>query len=223
MTARVMAEQKWCSHCGEVQPLKNFSKDNTTRDGLRYWCRECMSVYKHDAYHNPDHPAHASVILVDEKMRQPEHSYAWVYRERDWRNQGIRCVIGCEENRGYLCRTHYQRAWDIQDGRCALCNGLFFRGVKPYPAADHLHQDGKVGPFRGILHGGIRGSCNVGLLGRYENCRLPISADLADPLEAAIEKYLSDPPAALLADQEGRPRYATYRKDVKYSAPPVKE
>lgn len=36
-------EMKRCSHCGELLPLNNFSKSNTSSTGYRSWCKECIN------------------------------------------------------------------------------------------------------------------------------------------------------------------------------------
>ena len=36
---------KRCSKCGETKPLTEFNKDKSTRDGLRYECRDCSREY----------------------------------------------------------------------------------------------------------------------------------------------------------------------------------
>ena len=35
---------KRCSKCRETKRVVGFSKDRSTKDGLRYWCKECMKT-----------------------------------------------------------------------------------------------------------------------------------------------------------------------------------
>lgn len=208
---------KICPKCRVGQPLENFGRHKGTKDGLQQWCRACDAAYHHEAYHNPSHPAHESRVrnawlsskAAAVKMILPEHPYTWGNRERDWRRRGILCLFNCRKNKGFLCREHYIKCWELQGGRCGICGGLITRGLKPYPSADHYHSQGKFGPFRGILHGGKIG-CNIRLLGAYERGKFPVSVDLADPLVEAMRAYLRCPPAARLADHEYQPRYASY-------------
>ena len=128
------------------------------------------------------------------RKKNSDHPYAWTRRENNWRRYRVECLPGCTANDGWLCRQHYLTVWEFQGGRCPICDGFLPRGVKPYPAADHLHRDpdGR-GPFRGILHGGPTG-CNVRFVGGYEKGRrFP-----DERLNADCEAYLSDPPAVRL-------------------------
>ena len=187
---------KRCTKCGVEKEEGEFQRNKWRRDGLHNWCKACDRAYKQDAWRDPNHAAHLSRLRGSQRTvrlrKEPEHSYAWTHRERNWRHGKIECVPGCSANGGFLCRTHYQTLWDYQGGRCALCGGLLARGMKPYPAADHYHRDpdGR-GPIRGLLHGGKTG-CNIRILGAFEAGRkVPDEA-----LEIACRGYLENPPSA---------------------------
>ena len=187
---------KRCSKCGVEWEEGGFDRNKRKKDGLQDWCRACCRAYHQDRWRDSAHPAHASCVRGILKSHQlakiSEHSYAWVHREKNWRDRKIECVPGCSANEGFLCRTHYQALWDYQGGRCGLCGGLLARGMKPYPAADHWHRDpdGR-GPIRGLLHGGKTG-CNIRILGAFEAGRkVPDEA-----LEIACRDYLENPPSS---------------------------
>ena len=143
---------------------------------------------------------HSGRVENEEKPKIPDHPRAWTNRERNWRYQGILCLPGCVRNRGFLCREHYKSLLEYQGGKCGLCGGILFLGVKPYPSSDHQHAnpDGS-GPIRGILHGGKIG-CNTRFLGGYESGKRfnPI-------LDALCAAYVASPPSAKLAALEGTP------------------
>ena len=40
-----MKDTKRCSKCGRELPLECFGKDKNSKDGLQYWCRECLKEY----------------------------------------------------------------------------------------------------------------------------------------------------------------------------------
>ena len=187
---------KRCPKCGVEKEEGEFYKNKRRTDGLSGWCRACNSTYFKDAWRNPTHPAHASLVLSAVKHNQlkkiSEHSYAWTGREVNWRQRKVECVPGCVANDGFLCSEHYGALWDFQGGRCGLCGGLLARDMKPYPAADHWHRDpdGR-GPIRGLLHGGKTG-CNIRILGAFEAGRkVPDEA-----LEIACRAYLENPPSS---------------------------
>lgn len=52
-----MEVTKKCTKCGEEKPLAQFSKQNGTKDGLKYSCKICNSKIAKDRYsvHKEDH------------------------------------------------------------------------------------------------------------------------------------------------------------------------
>lgn len=48
---------KICSKCKKEKDIKEFSKDRTTKDGLRYWCKECVSKYNKE-FHQKNKEKH---------------------------------------------------------------------------------------------------------------------------------------------------------------------
>jgi hypothetical protein len=133
-------------------------------------------------------------------MKLPEHPYTWTYRERNWRQLGILCLPGCDNNKGFFCREHWEALWTFQGGRCGLCGGTIYRGIKPYPAVDHKHEGPNgEGPVRGILHGG-KNACNLRILGSYERQGRLTRDPGDDPMLRDCEAYISNPPAKQLAE-----------------------
>lgn len=41
----IHTKTKRCSHCKQVQPIENFGKKRSTKDGLNPWCKECTREY----------------------------------------------------------------------------------------------------------------------------------------------------------------------------------
>ena len=106
-------------------------------------------------------------------------------RERYWRKQGILEPNGS----GPLKWETYIAVKEFQNGRCAVCDKIFFVGDKRGDTADHDHL---TGLFRGVLCGGRRG-CNWRFVGKVERFKkLKIVQKSGE--EAALS-YLSSPPA----------------------------
>ncbi len=142
-------------------------------------------------------------VIANDKKKLPEHPYAWTNRETGWRWRGILCLPGCVSNRGYLCRDHYRMLWEFQEGNCGKCHAPMYR-VKPYPSADHYHQNVDAGPIRGLVHGGTKGgSCNMNL-SRFEQGEV-IEGEDADRWVESCREYLLNPPARQLARKLGIP------------------
>jgi len=38
--------KKYCTYCKQIKPLSAFRKDSRTKDGYRYWCKECVNTYQ---------------------------------------------------------------------------------------------------------------------------------------------------------------------------------
>lgn len=45
-----MMEMKQCARCGEQKPLEAFAKNRSMKDGLHYYCRECIAAYSKARY-----------------------------------------------------------------------------------------------------------------------------------------------------------------------------
>ena len=169
---------KKCVVCGATKPIVEFNLKGRGTE-RRPECRNCR----------PE--------------RLIEHPSAWVLRERNWRRRRVECLPGCSTNGGFLCRTHYLAVLELQGWKCAACGRVFWRGVKPYPTADHEHRDvpnvkgESLGPFRGVLCGGKTG-CNLSL-GRYEDRMAKGKFGASPDQDAAFAAYLADPPASRLS------------------------
>ena len=38
-------ETNKCSKCGEVKPVRDFSPDKCTKNGLNGWCKKCRNTW----------------------------------------------------------------------------------------------------------------------------------------------------------------------------------
>ena len=39
---------KICTKCGETKPSTEFRKNARTRDGLRFWCKDCLLDFENE-------------------------------------------------------------------------------------------------------------------------------------------------------------------------------
>lgn len=139
--------KKVCSRCRQDKFLFEFSKDASTKDGLRSYCRACADVY-----------------WTEYRNKNREKVNAW-QRERASKNR--------PEARLRVRKSHFKTAYGLtleqrdemraaQQNKCLICLNTFsFGWGKQGPAVDHCHATGKV---RGLLCP----TCN-NLLGRAKD------------------------------------------------------
>lgn len=149
MTDMMDPNCKYCSRCDTVKSLNDFYKDNRTKDGKAYTCKDCTK--KRSAAWQKANPEKAVT-------RQKE----WVVRnqERHHENQRRYHSIGGWRKRWYekkygLSVEQVMAMIESQGGRCAICDTTEPGGRGQF-AVDHDHKTGQV---RGMLcqH------CNTGL------------------------------------------------------------
>ena len=58
-------KEKLCSHCGESKPTSFFSKDNKSKDGLGYLCRQCRT---HQAKLRREEITKVNIQLTDNEI-----------------------------------------------------------------------------------------------------------------------------------------------------------
>jgi len=141
------ADVKICPRCKECKPLELFSKSKRTPDGYKYICKACISI---DYFANHE----------KEKAKRKEHynSNKAVYLEKayNWREQNPEKRQLSEKKRSLkkkynLDWSDYLVMFEVQDGKCAICNIPLSVHVNEYfPSAcvDHCHKTGKI---RGLL------------------------------------------------------------------------
>ena len=150
---------KRCSKCGKDKERGEFYRRRGTTDRLCSWCRECFRTqvrnYRREAYRDPSHPAHATVLVRSaeshRRAKDPTDSFYWGTRERAWANLGIQRADGSP-----FTRADFWNLWFSQKGACAMCGKLFgkdFETAVRKANVDHWHKKGKLGPVRALLCG----------------------------------------------------------------------
>lgn len=115
--------QRHCSKCGQDKPLGQFYRDKT-RNGFHRACKSC----------------HAVVVRQYQKAK-PEKRREWG-RASDRRRRSKQQAYARKRLYG-LSPEHFQRLFDQQEGRCAIC-----RTELTKPCVDHDHDTQDV---RGLL------------------------------------------------------------------------
>jgi hypothetical protein len=64
------SETKTCTKCGEVKPLDAFGKNKSRQDGLQFYCRPCMQVFRKQ-------------YKQSEKGKESERAWRRKYRSTD--------------------------------------------------------------------------------------------------------------------------------------------
>ena len=135
---------KRCKKCGQVKPIDEFYRANGTRDGHRGSCRTCEQAQRREWY-----LAHRDEAIARAKAWQQENSERHLANQRARRQ---RPEVKARERAGHLRRKYgisaeeYQRLFEAQGGRCAICRRA------PNPTISlHVDHDHETGAVRGLL------------------------------------------------------------------------
>lgn len=181
---------KICSCCKESKTIDQFNKNKSCPDGLRYTCRACESAQGKVRYYKDIEETHRK-NRAKGKLSHSRHREKFNAATRAWRLKNPESVLAANiafrtspEFAGYireqqlrknygLTPEDYDRMYDEQGGKCAICKSDDHKGRKSvkYWPIDHCHTTGKI---RGLLC--FR--CNSGL-GNFK--------DDIDSLKQAIE------------------------------------
>ena len=149
---------KLCSKCRETKPLKDYSNDKSTSDGLSQYCRFCRAVIQKRYYNNHKDVIAAKASLC-QKRWSPEKRAKIVARRRETyikkapeiRKNNLWYMYG-------LTVEQYEAMVEAQKGLCAICS---------QPAAGkkrgHVDHCKKTKKIRGILC--TKCNTGIGLLG----------------------------------------------------------
>jgi len=134
---------KICSVCKEAKDLKDFSKHR--RDRFQSRCKQCASkLNKIWRQENPD--------------RVKKTYKNWSEKNRD-------CVRKHQLKKYGLSNDDYNKMFEVQNGKCAICNKTSEKKL----SVDHCHDSGKI---RGLLCD----RCNHGLGNFKENINFMFKA-----------------------------------------------
>lgn len=83
---------KWCSKCKTSKPVSEFNKSKKEKDGLQYWCKDCMRVVNRIHNRKPERIEYNRRILKTSKFKahlkkyyqQPEVKMKIAMRAREY-------------------------------------------------------------------------------------------------------------------------------------------
>jgi len=132
-TLILLMKIKKCSKCNQSKPLEAFSKDKANPDGLRYYCRDCMSVAWKAAY--------------------AKDSEKWRARSKKWVKDNPIMARRVQKHADLMARygislETYEKMCADQQGKCAICGEIPTDALN----VDHDHEkEGKPEAVRGLL------------------------------------------------------------------------
>lgn len=166
-----MVPLKKCKKCGVEQPLANYHAHPKLKYHPR--CKPCRAEDQREYY--KAHPDKFIAYRARARNETVEERDARIQRRKDeapakrklakWRVH-IRKTLG-------VTAEQYQKLFELQDGKCAICSSKSPGGKRERFCIDHCHDTGAI---RGLLCV----SCNSGL-GYFK--------DKIDNLKSAV-KYL---------------------------------
>lgn len=149
---------KYCLKCDTNKDVSEFGKDKNRRDGLNFYCRECVAKS-------------AAQYLKTEKGKKANRRSKRKYRKTE---KGKKAIKRYEEGKGKLTQQRnrlrrdfgitlrqYDEMFENQNGVCAVCSNISVNERGYRLAVDHDHETGKI---RGLLCN----QCNL-KLGILEN------------------------------------------------------
>jgi len=172
MTTRI------CSKCGVEQPLANFYREKTARDGYRSDCKSCFAARSAARYREDPEKVKARVKQWQQDNADRLNAYQRARRADPAVKQRERA--GHLKRKFGITQEQYEQMLAEQRGGCAICGDPPEEGKALH--VDHDHDSGAV---RALLC--VR--CNNGLGQFKEDLNLLDRArrylDLADDAEAA--------------------------------------
>lgn len=138
---------KRCTKCGVSKPLSEFYNHNTTKDGLTYQCKECMTAYRKA---NKEH-----YRLYMKNLRLTKNEIIKEARNKSARNRPIQRLFSGAKRRAKDKNLEFNITLDdiIIPDKCPLLNIPFINGIgKNYESTPSLDR---IDPKKGYIKGNI--------------------------------------------------------------------
>lgn len=134
---------KVCSRCKIELDLSYFGKDKSTKDGLRYYCKDCNNSQYREWYASNDGKQVAADYRKNNPEQREQSRLKWQYKNQE--NANLK--------KYGLTKSEYNQMLNNQHGTCYICNR------PPTSRKLHVDHDHKTQKIRALLcHG-----CNTSL------------------------------------------------------------
>lgn len=125
----VGATRKTCSACGVEKSATEFYRRSSGSGYLRGKCKDCCYAETNERR-----------ITPEGRERNREQTRRWRRNNhRRWRDTSLRSRLG-------IGIEDYERMWEEQEGRCAICRDELVTG-----SATHVDHDHATGAVRGLV------------------------------------------------------------------------
>ena len=105
---------KTCNRCKESQPIENFHKNKTTKDGKQNTCKSCKTEMRRLSYD----PAVERTRKIKERYGISEEGYDHLFNLQEGA-----CKI-CRKNFSQLCVDHCHETGKVRGLLCHNCNTM---------------------------------------------------------------------------------------------------
>lgn len=125
---------KKCTNCKIEKELSEFAKDKYNPDGLTYRCKKCRNIHYNEFYkRNPE----KQKIKNDSQKENRKKYYSSEEGIKSSRRSHLKRAFG-------ISLEQYEDMFNIQNGKCAICNDFKTHDKHGVLAVDHCHKTGKI-------------------------------------------------------------------------------
>lgn len=146
---------KQCTKCKQFRSLDEFTNDKNTKDGLRSWCKKCVSDYskkyhqvhkvekakyrkKYYQTHKTEFAKRGKEYNRIHKIELAERRKIYNQTEKEKFNRHRRSL----KNKYGITLKQYDEMFEQQNEVCAICGGININGRRL--GVDHNHKTGEI-------------------------------------------------------------------------------
>lgn len=141
------SDPKKCINCGKSKPLDEFGYHNRAKGQHRNMCRDCVNAWIREYNKSPD----GKKVRADWRKRNEKRIKEWqkIYKNDPEKREQRKVYHKQYWLKQYgLTVEDYDKLFEDQNGRCAICKSDSFDKRRKALAVDHDHVTNKI---RGLL------------------------------------------------------------------------